>query len=103
MTSPEIAVAARITVHEYLLEVMYANLANNAAEPLAYWDSFGSDLIERTKSRMYVPKDADPSQGHDDLAVQTEAIRVMQNFVGKTRNRVVDLQGQKSRGVPPQR
>lgn len=94
--SADIAFAARLTVHEFLFEVMYANLANNAPDPLAYWDSFGSDLVERVQNRMYVPEGASV-QGHDDLAVQTEAARVMRNFVEKTRNRVADIQRQKSR------
>ncbi|MDX9862525.1 MAG: hypothetical protein RBS99_16585 [Rhodospirillales bacterium] len=81
---------ARLAIHEYLLEVMYANLAVNAEDPVAFAEDFGDHLVARTKSHMASPLDALGIDRDFNAEVQRETIRMMQEFARRMRERAAD-------------
>ncbi len=90
MSELMVQLMARLTIHEYLLEVMYANLAANAEDPAAFAEGFGNHLIERTKSRMAPPLDAHGFDRDFDAGVQRETVRMMREFAHRLREHVAD-------------
>ncbi|MBE0532432.1 MAG: hypothetical protein IH626_16530 [Rhodospirillales bacterium] len=94
MSELMVQLVARLTIHEYLLEVMYANLAVNAEDPMAFAEAFGSHLIERTKSHMAPPLDALGLDREFNAEVQRETIRMMQEFARRMRERVAEQPGE---------
>lgn len=94
MSELMVQLVARLTIHEYLLEVMYANLAVNAEDPVAFAEAFGNHLIERTKSHMAPPLDALGLDREFNADVQRETIRMMQEFARRMRERVAEQPGE---------
>lgn len=91
MSELMVQLAARLTIHEYLLEVMYANLAVNAEDPTAFARAFGDHLIERTKGRMAPPLDALGLDREFEAEVRREMEAMMTAFAGRMRARVEEL------------
>ena len=90
MSELMVQLVARLTIHEYLLEVMYANLAVNAENPSAFAEAFGNHLVERTKSHMAPPLDALGLDREFNAEVRRETIKMMQEFARRMRERVAD-------------
>jgi|GEM_PF-6384876 len=90
MSELMVQLVARLTIHEYLLEVMYANLAVNAENPTAFAEGFGNHLVERTRSHMAPPLDSLGLDREFNAEVQRETVKMMQEFVRRMRDRVAD-------------
>lgn len=93
MSELMVQLVARLTIHEYLLEVMYANLAVNAEDPVAFAEAFGSHLIERTKSRMAAPLDSLGLDREFNAEVQRETLKMMTEFARRMREHVAEQAG----------
>ena len=89
MSELMVQLVARLTIHEYLLEVMYANLAVNAEDPVAFAAAFGNHLIERTKSHMATPLDSLGLDREFNAEVQRETLKMMTEFSRRMREHVV--------------
>lgn len=90
MSEMMVQLVARLTIHEYLLEVMYANLAANAEQPVDFAETFGDHLIARTRSHMATPLDALGVDREFNAEVQRETLRMMTEFARRMREHVVE-------------
>lgn len=88
-----VQLAAKLTIHEYLLEVMYANLVANAEDPAAFARDFGNHLIERSKSRMAPPLEALGLDREFEADVRREMEAMMATFAERLRARVAEMAG----------
>jgi len=91
-----VQLVARLAIHEYLLEVMYANLAVNAEDPTAFAEDFGNHLIERARTHMAPPLDALGVDREFNADVQRETVRMMQEFARRMRERVTARLGEEA-------
>ena len=91
MSELMVQLAARLTIHEYLLEVMYANLAATAENPQAFVEDFGKHLIDRTKTRMAPPLDALGLDREFEADVRREMESMMTTFAEHMRARVAEM------------
>ena len=94
MSELMVQLAAKLTIHEYLLEVMYANLAASAEDPQAFARDFGDHLIERTRVRMPPPLEALGLDREFEADVRREMEAMMRLFVERMRLRVGEGEGQ---------
>lgn len=96
MSELMVQLAAKLTIHEYLLEVMYANLAANAEDPRAFARDFGDHLIGRTRTRMAPPLEALGLDREFEADVRREMEAMMKLFVERMRLRVAETEEQGS-------
>jgi hypothetical protein len=95
MSELMVQLAARLTIHEYLLEVMYANLAANAEDPQSFVQDFGNHLIDRAKTRMAPPLAALGLDREFEADVRREMESMMTAFAERMRVRVSEMVEQK--------
>lgn len=94
MSELMVQLAARLTIHEYLLEVMYANLAANAEDPQAFARDFGKHLIARAKTRMAPPLEALGLDREFEADVRREMAAMMTGFAERMQARVAEMKEQ---------
>ena len=96
MSELMVQLAARLTIHEYLLEVMYANLAADAEDPAAFARDFGNHLIDRARTRMAPPLEALGLDREFEADVRSEMEAMMKVFAERLRARVAEMAEQGS-------
>ena len=85
---------AKLTLHEFLLEVLYANWLNEL--PAGAGHDLLNDLSERVRYRTYAPADQDADQDAM-FEIQTSAAAMMDAFAVKVRRRAEALAGERVR------
>lgn len=91
MSELMVQLAARLTIHEYLLEVMYANLAATAEDPQAFIEDFAKHLIGRTRTRMAPPLEALGLDREFEADVRREMESMVTTFTERMRTRVAEM------------
>ena len=79
-------IAARLSLHEFLLEQIIANVMLQELDPLRSWNTISADLV--SKMRFGAWSDAD---AQDLVAVQAEAVALAERFSSKVRERIEKL------------
>lgn len=91
MSELMVQLAARLTIHEYLLEVMYANLAANAEDPQAFVQGLGKHLVGRTQTRMAPPLAALGLDREFEADVRREMAVMMKAFAERLEARAAEM------------
>lgn len=81
--------AARLSLHEFLLEQLFANGMLGAPDPVGQWDTFSNGLIERIRTRSTAPAEGTS----DPLLIQAAATALAANFCAKVRAHLSDDPG----------
>ena len=79
MNDEQLSIAARLTLHEFLLEIFHANLFASAPNPRAELEAFRAEVLDliRYKSRT---SDIDNASG---LRLQQEVSDIAEKFLAK--------------------
>lgn len=73
MNDEEVELFARINLHEFLLEQLFANGAMTRRDPKKNWDKFSVDLIKKVRLSTTVKSDAPEMQEiHARMLAMTE-------------------------------
>jgi hypothetical protein len=80
-TSESARLAARLALHEFLLEQLFANGMLGAPDPLKQWDAFSIGLIERIQFRST----ARQGSTEDLLLIQSLTAELAEDFCAKVR------------------
>lgn len=91
MSELMVQLAARLTIHEYLFEVMYANLAANAEDPQAFVQGLGKHLVGRARTRMAPPLAALGLDREFEADVRREMESMMAAFAERLQARVDEM------------
>lgn len=82
--SESVRFAARLSLHEFLLEQLYANAMLSVPDNLSAWDAFSTDLMNSIRTKAFAT-----TLGNSDLlAIQAVAIALAENFAAKVRERI---------------
>jgi hypothetical protein len=83
MNQNEIDLAARISLHEFLLEQAFANQAAHANDPERQWDLFSKAFVDKVKFKT-TPLPSSP----DEHAVRQRMIELAEKFCEKVAVRI---------------
>lgn len=83
MDQAAVQIAAKLALHEFLLEQIVANAMLRELEPRETWDSLGAELIESFRFSAWSKSDAPELP-----AIQAQAIAMATEFAAKVRQRI---------------
>ena len=88
---PTDEISARLVCHEFVLEVIFANLLAEQDEETA--ERVMSDLVDRVRNHSYIRDDATEEEAGRLFSIQEETVRVMERLVEKVRERTKNILG----------
>lgn len=86
LTQKELYVSAMLTLHEFLLEIAFANRFAQSGNPTTAFETFHTDLMDRIQYKMRVPDSA----GEQSLIAQKMAVKLAEKFCAEVAARMVD-------------
>lgn len=88
LTQRELYASAALTLHEFLLEIAFANRFCQSGNPSAAFDTFRTDLMDRIQYKMRVRD----SSGEQSLIAQKMVGKLAETFCTEVAARMEDLQ-----------
>jgi hypothetical protein len=86
-TQQDIETAALMTVHEFLLEIAFANTFAQSPDSTAAFEKFRRDFLDRIQYKARVGDDP----ANVSLLVQSEAVKFAERFCEKVHARMTDI------------
>ena len=89
-----IELSARLTVHEFLLEILYARGFAAADDPTAALEAFRREFLDRVRHRSWARHPA-PDHREDRTVeeIRMKSLTLAERFVEKVAERTNDLSG----------
>ena len=101
MVDPVIEVSARLSVYEFLLEILCANLLSATPDPIGQTDKFAAGIIDRIKKPSTVAPGSPEAAPELSVAVKQREIEIVERFSERLKSRIRDVLKEQSRGHDP--
>lgn len=98
MDQGTLQIAARITVHEFLLEILFARWIADQPNPLETAQKAGQEYLRLVRKESYPAPDVPVLSAEEKQILDEECVHVMERFVEKMCSRVESILDQEAQG-----